>query len=164
MSLWRDELKPAPGTLVSLCALAGVAVASLGRVIEAPGYVGWAVAAIVIGAAFALYFGQRSLGLGFGLMLAFGILTLPALFLKGDDASAFPTPEAFQAIRRLLSSGFEAIPKSTPPVPAQPRFVVLVWCAFLLLGFLCAAWVVVRRPVGAIVSLIAVVTFAGSVG
>jgi transglutaminase-like putative cysteine protease len=164
MSLWRDELKPAPGTLVSLVALAAVVVASLGRVIQAPGYVGWAIAALAVGAVFALYFGRRSLGLGFGLLLAFGILTLPALFLRGGEASLLPTPSAFRSVRALVQGAFDAIPKSTPPVPAQPRYVVLVWCALLLLGFLCAAWVVVRRPVGAIVSLIAVVTFTGSVG
>ena len=94
MSLWRDELKPAAGTLVSLALLAGVAVASLGRVLEAPGYLPWAVGALAIGAAFALYFGRRSLGLGFALMLAFGVLTLPALFLRGDNASILPTPSA----------------------------------------------------------------------
>jgi transglutaminase-like putative cysteine protease len=164
MSLWRDELKPAGGTLASLVVLAAIAVASLSRVIEAPGSIVWGVAAMSIGAAFALYFGRRSLGVGFGLLIALGALTLPALFLRDADRSLIPTPSAYGHVRELIASALEAIPKATPPVPDDPRFLILVWGAFLLLGFLCAAWVVVRRPVGAIVSLLAVVTFSGSVG
>ena len=164
MSLWRDELKPAGGTIACLLALGGVAIASLSRVIEAPGYVGWAIAAVVIGAAFALYFGPRSLGVAFGLLFLFGGFTLPALFVSEKTSALLPTPDAFAAVRKLVASGFAAIPKVTPPVEAQPRFTILVWLSFLLLGYLGAAWVVVRRPLGAVVSALAVVTFAGSVG
>lgn len=164
MSLWRDELKPAVGTLASLVVLATVAVASLGRVIEAPGYVPWAVAALLIGGAFALAFGHRSLALGFGLLLLFGVFSLPPLFLRGKSSALLPTPGAFSSLRKLFTAGFDAIPKSTPPVGAAPKFLVMLWVSLLLLGFLCAAWVVVRRPVGAVVSILSVVTFTGSVG
>jgi transglutaminase-like putative cysteine protease len=163
MSLWRDELKPTTATSVCLVALGAVALASMSRVIE-PGYVGWGLAAIVIGGAFAFAFGTRSLGVGFGLLVLLAGLTLPALFVRNSDAGPLPTPDAFEAVRKLMAAGFEGIAKATPPVPAEAKYVILLWLSFLLLGFLGAAWVVVRRPVGAVVSALAVLTFTGSVG
>ena len=163
MSLWRDELKPSHATVACLLALAVVAVASMSRVIE-PGYIVWAVAAIAIGAAFAFAFGQRSLGVGFALLVVLAGLTLPALFLRDRPSGGLPTPSGFEAVRELIASGFAGIAKDTPPVQALPKYTVLVWLSFLLLGFLGAAWIVVRRPVGAVISALAIVTFAGSVG
>lgn len=163
MSLWRDELKPSPATSGCLVALGAVALASMSRVIE-PGYVGWGLAAIVIGAAFAFTFGTRSLGVGFGLLVLLSGLTLPALFVRDAGVGPLPTPAAFEAVRKLMADGFQGIAKTTPPVPAESRYIVLLWLSFLLLGFLAAAWVVVRRPVGAVVSALAVLTFTGSVG
>ncbi len=163
MSLWRDELKPSAATSVCLVALGAIALASMSRVIE-PGYVGWGLAAIVIGAAFAFTFGTRSLGVGFGLLVLLAGLTLPALFVRDSEAGVLPTPDAFEAVRKLMSAGFQGIAKATPPVPAEAKYVILLWLSFLLLGFLGAAWVVVRRPVGAVVSALAVLTFTGSVG
>ena len=163
MSLWRDELKPTAATSVCLIALGAVALASMSRVIE-PGYVGWGLAAIVVGAAFAFTFGTRSLGVGFGLLVLLAGLTLPALFVRNSEAGPLPTPDAFEAVRALMSAGFQGIARATPPVPAEAKYVILLWLSFLLLGFLGAAWVVVRRPVGAVVSALAVLTFTGSVG
>jgi transglutaminase-like putative cysteine protease len=164
MSLWRDELKASNATIACLVVLGLVAVGSLSRVIAWPGYAAWAIAALAIGATFAGGFGQRSLGLGFGLLVLAAGATLPALFLRGEDASLLPTPSAFSNVRELIGEGLGAIPKVTPPVEAQPRFLILIWLSLLLLGFLSAAWVVVRRPVGAVISTLATVTFAGSVG
>jgi transglutaminase-like putative cysteine protease len=163
MSLWRDDLKPSQATLACLVALAVVALASMSRVIE-PGYVAWALGAIVMGALFAFTFGQRSLGVGFGLLVLITGATLPALFVRQSAAGAMPTPDAFRAVRKLMAAGFAGIAKATPPVPAEAKYLILVWLSFLLLGFLGAAWIVVRRPVGAVVSALAVVTFSGSVG
>ena len=163
MSLWRDELKPTPATSVCLVALAAVALASMSRVIE-PGYIGWGLAAIVIGATFAFTFGSRSLGVGFGLLILLAGATLPALFVRDADVGPLPTPGAFEAVRKLMVAGFQGIAKAAPPVPAESKYIVLLWLSFLLLGFLGAAWVVVRRPVGAVVSALAVLTFTGSVG
>lgn len=163
MSLWRDELKPTTATSVCLVALGAIALASMSRVLE-PGYVGWGLAALVIGATFAFTFGTRSLGVGFGLLILLAGLTLPALFVRGGEAGPLPTPSAFAAVRDLMSEGFQGIARSTPPVPAESKYVILLWLSFLLLGFLGAAWVVVRRPVGAVVSALAVLTFTGSVG
>ncbi len=164
MSLWRDELKPTRATLVCLITLAAIAVGSLSRVVDGPSSTGWALAALVIGSAFALSFGQRSLGVAFGLLIVFSLATLPVLFLRDSSARLVPTPSSMSAVQKLIAEGFTGISTSTPPVPSEPRFLILVWLALLLLGFLGAAWVVVRRPVGAVVSALAVVTFAGSIG
>lgn len=162
MSLWRDELKPSPATNATLVLLAAVAIGSLSRVVQAPGVYAVAVAAIAVGAAFALYFGRRSLGLGFGLLLVAGFVTLPALFVR--HTAVLPTPTALRALRELVRSGLHDAGAATPPVPAVGRYTLLVWCALLLLGFLGAAWVVVRRPLGTVVSALGVVTFSGSIG
>ena len=162
MSLWRDELKPSAATSVCLVVLTVIALASMSRVIE-PGYVGWGLAAIVIGGVFAFAFGTRSLGVGFGLLVLLAGFTLPALFVR-EQAGLVPTPTAYEAVRTLIAEGFKGIARATPPVAAEPKYVVLLWVSFLLLGFLGAAWVVVRRPVGAVVSALAVLTFTGSIG
>jgi transglutaminase-like putative cysteine protease len=163
MSLWRDELKASKATIACLVALAAVALASMSRVIE-PGYVVWALAALAIGGLFAFTFGSRSLGIGFGLLVVLSGLTLPALFVRHASSGPLPTPDAYASVRKLIAAGFAGIAKATPPVPAESKYLILVWLSFLLLGFLGAAWVVVRRPVGAVVSALAVLTFTGSVG
>jgi transglutaminase-like putative cysteine protease len=164
MSLWRDELRASRATLSSLVVLALVAVFSVGRLIETPDFLVWALPAVVIGAGFALFFGHRSLGVGFGLLVVGGFLTLPALFARGETAGLLPTPDAVTALRKLISSGLSAAPKQTPPVDAEPQFLVLVWIGLLLLGFLGASWVIVRRPVGAVISALGIVTFTGAIG
>jgi transglutaminase-like putative cysteine protease len=164
VSLWRDDPKPSPATLASLIAVALVAIGSLSRLFVGPKYLAWAIPAVAIGAFFALAFGRRSLGLGFGILAAGWIVTLPAMFARSDTDSAVPTAHAIRAGWNLLSSGLSNIPKAVPPLEAEPRYMVLVWTALLFLGFLGAAWVVVRRPVGAIISALGVVTFTGSLG
>ncbi len=164
MSLWRDDPKPSPATLASLVALAVVAVASLSRLFVGTRYLAWALPAVAIGAAFAMLFGRRSLGLGFGLMAVAWTLTLPVLFVRTNDATGFPTSAAIRNALKLIGNGLSGVPKAVPPLEAEPRFMILVWTALLFLGFLGAAWVVVRRPVGAIVSALGVVTFTGSLG
>jgi transglutaminase-like putative cysteine protease len=164
VSLWRDDPKPSPATLASLVAVALVAVASLSRIFDDPKYLAWALPAVVIGAVFAFAFGRRSLGLGFGLMAVAWLLTLPGLFVRSETDSGFPTAHAIRTAWKLLGSGLSDIPKAVPPLETEPRFMILVWTALLFLGFLGAAWVVVRRPVGAIVSALGVVTFTGSLG
>lgn len=164
MSLWRDDPKPSPATLASLVALALVAVASLSRLFVGTRYLAWALPAVAIGAAFAMLFGRRSLGLGFGLMAVLWVLTLPVLFVRTDGATGFPTSDAVRNAWRLLGAGLSGVTKTVPPVEAEPRFLVLVWTALLFLGFLGAAWVVVRRPVGAVISALGLVTFTGSLG
>ncbi len=164
MSLWRDELRASRATLASLVLLALVSVFSVGRLIESPDFLVWALPAVAIGAGFALFFGHRSLGVGFGLLVVGGFVTLPALFVRDKTQALLPTPDAVTAVRKLIASGLAAAPKETPPVVAQPRFLILVWIALLLLGFLGASWVVVRRPVGAVISALGVVTFTGAIG
>jgi transglutaminase-like putative cysteine protease len=160
MSLWRDELKTSNATNATLVVLAAIAISSLGRVVQAPGLYVTAVPAVVVGAAFAIVFGRRSLGLGFLLLVAVGAITLPALFVH----KIAPTPAALSALRALIRSGLSDAGSATPPVAAASKYTVLVWCALLLLGFLGAAWIVVRRPLGTVVSALGVVTFAGSIG
>src|SRR5207248_7317303 len=107
-------------------------------------------------------FGRRSLGLGFGLLIVAGFITLPALFVS--QKSVLPTPTALRALRELVRAGLHDAGAATPPVPAVAKYTVMVWCALLMLGFLGAAWVVVRRPLGTVVSVLGVVTFSGSIG
>lgn len=164
MSLWRDELKPSATATAAILVLGAVAIASLSRVFVWPNYLAWALVAVAIGASFAYVLGQRSLGIAFGGLIVVVVATLPALFLEGDKSSLLPTWGALTDVRALISEGLGAIPKATPPVQAEPKFVILVWLAFTVLAFLAAAWIVVRRPVGAVISILAVVTFTGSVG
>jgi len=164
MSLWRDELKPSGATNATLVVLAAVAIGSLGRVVQAPALYAWAIPAVVIGAAFALGFGQRSLGVGFACLFVGGALTLPALFVRSHTRALLPTPGSYRALGTLVRSGLNEAGTATPPVPAAGHYIVLIWTALLLLGFLGAAWVVVRRPLGTVVSALGVVTFAGSIG
>ncbi len=159
MSLWRDELKTSGATNATLVALAAIAIGSLGRVVQAPGLYVTAVPAVAVGAAFAIFFGKRSLGLGFTLLIVLGFVTLPILFVHRA-----PTPSGFHALLTLIRSGLADAGSATPPVLAAGKYVVLLWSALLMLGFLGAAWVVVRRPLGTVISALGVVTFAGSVG
>jgi transglutaminase-like putative cysteine protease len=159
MSLWRDELRPSRAADATLVVLAAIAIGSLGRVVQAPGLYLWAVPAVAIGAVCALFFGRRSLGLGFGILLAGSFLTLPVLFVR-----RLPSPHAYGALIDLVRAGLRDAGAATPPVPAANKYVVLIWCALLMLGFLGAAWVVVRRPLGTVISVLGVVTFAGSIG
>lgn len=164
MSLWRDDPRPNAATLVALCAVALIAVGSLSRLFDGPLYLAWAIPAVAVGAAFAFWFGRRSLGIGFLLLLAGWTLSLPGLFAREESAAGFPTPSGLTTAWDLLGAGLGGVTRTVPPIEAAPRFAVLVWTAFLFLGFLGASWVVVRRPVGAIVSALGVVTFAGSLG
>jgi len=164
VSLWRDDPRPSGATLAALVAVTLVAVGSLSRLFDGPLYLAWAIPAVGIGSAFALWFGRRSLGLGFGLLLAGWVLSLPGLFARDESAAGLPTPDGIRAAWTLLGAGLRDVTRTVPPVQAQPRFAVLVWTAFLFLGFLGASWVVVRRPVGAIISALGVVTFSGSLG
>ena len=164
MSLWRDDPKPSPATLASLVALTLVAVASLSRLFDGTRFLAWALPAVAIGAAFAMVFGRRSLGLGFFLMAVGWVLTVPVLFVRSKGATGFPTSEAIRNAWKLLGAGLSGVTKTVPPVATEPRFLILVWTALLFLGFLGAAWVVVRRPVGAVISALGVVTFTGSLG
>ncbi len=164
MSLWRDDPRPSGATLVTLVAVALVAVGSLSRLFVGPRYLAWALPALAIGSAFALYFGRRSLGLGVTFLAAGWVLSLPGLFARPDSAAGFPTGTSIGTAWRLLGSGLRDAAKAVPPLEAEPRHLALVWTAFLFLGFLGASWVVVRRPVGAIISALGVVTFAGSLG
>ncbi|MGH2759803.1 MAG: transglutaminase TgpA family protein [Actinomycetota bacterium] len=164
MSLWRDDPRPSPTTLATLIVVAVVAVASLSRVFDGPLYLAWALPAVAIGAGFALWFGRRSLGIGFLLLFGAWVLTLPFLFARADTAGGVPTAASLRAVWRLLGAGLRDVTRTVPPVQAHARFAILVWTAFLFLGFLGASWVVVRRPVGAIISALGVVTFSGSLG
>ena len=47
---------------------------------------------------------------------------------------------------------------------ASPRYMILAWTTLIFLGFLGASWVVVRRPVGAVVTALGVVAFSGGLG
>lgn len=164
MSLWRDDPRPSPTTLATLVVVALVAIGSLSRVFDGPLYLAWALPGVAIGAAFALWFGRRSLGLGFGLLAAAWLLTLPLLFARAETAAGVPTATSLRAAWRLLGAGLRDVTRTVPPVQAHARFAIIVWTAFLFLGFLGASWVVVRRPVGAIISALGVVTFSGSLG
>ncbi len=164
MSLWRDDPRPSRATLAALVAVALIAIASLGRVFDGSVYMAWALPALAIGSGFALFFGRRSLGLGFGFLLVGWLLSLPGLFARDESAYGFPTNESFRIAWRLIGTGLRQASRTLPPVSPEPQFMILVWTAFLFLGFLGASWVVVRRPVGAIISALGVVTFAGSLG
>lgn len=164
MSLWRDDPRPSGATLVALVAVSLVAVGSLSRLFVGPTYLAWALPAATIGSAFALYFGRRSLGLGFAFVAAGWALSFPGLFARTADGSAFPTLSGFRTAWRLMASGVSEAAKAVPPLESELRYMALVWTAFLFLGFLGASWVVVRRPVGAIISCLGIVTFSGSLG
>ena len=164
MSLWHDDPRASPTTLAALVAVTLVAVGSLSRLFVGPRYLLWALPAVVIGSAFALYFGRRSLGLGFTFLAAGWLLSLPGLFARASSAAGFPTGHSIRVAWNVLGSGLRDAAKAVPPLEAEPRHLALVWSAFLFLGFLGASWVVVRRPVGAIISALGVVTFSGSLG
>jgi transglutaminase-like putative cysteine protease len=164
MSLWHDDPRPTRATLASLAALAFVAAASMSRLVQSPAHIEWTLPALAIGAAFAFWFGKRSLGLGLGILVVLGVVTLPALFARSTTNHLIPTATSFRVVRHVLASGLSAVARQAAPVHPQARFLILVWIAFLLLGFLCASWVIVRRPVGAVVSIFGVVAFAGSIG
>jgi transglutaminase-like putative cysteine protease len=164
VSLWRDDPRASPATLAALVAVTLVAVGSLSRLFVGPRYLAWALPAVAIGAAFALYFGRRSLGLGFAFLAAGWLLSMPGLFARSETASGFPTGHSIRVAWNVLSSGLRGAAKAVPPLEAEPHHLALVWSAFLFLGFLGASWVVVRRPVGAIISALGVVTFSGSLG
>jgi transglutaminase-like putative cysteine protease len=164
MSLWRDDPRPTRATLASLAALAFVAAASMSRLVQSPAHLKWTLPALVTGAAFAFAFGKRSLGLGLGILVVLGIASLPALFARSTTNHLLPTASSLRVVRHVLASGLAAAPRQAAPVNAEPRFLILIWITFVLLGFLCASWVIVRRPVGAVISIFGVVTFSGSIG
>ena len=164
MSLWRDELRPSRATNATLVVLAAIAIGSLGRVVQAPGLYAWAIPAAAIGASCAMYFGKRSLGVGFAVLIVGGAVTLPALFVHAHTKYLLPSASSFSALISLARSGLHDAGAATPPVAADGKYLVLVWSALLILGFLGAAWVVVRRPLGTVVSTLGIVTFSGSIG
>jgi transglutaminase-like putative cysteine protease len=141
-----------------------VATLSLSRTFEGFSYMAWALPAIAAGAAFALTYGRRSLGLSFLGLLVVEFFTLPALFARELTAALLPTPAAWRLVWTLMGSGFSGVLQETAPVTPEPRFMVVIWTAALALGFLGAAWIVVERPVGAVVTAVAVTAFAGTVG
>jgi transglutaminase-like putative cysteine protease/uncharacterized RDD family membrane protein YckC len=164
MSLWRDELRPARATNFAVATLGLIAALSLDRAFVTPVYLAWVIPAIGISALAAVALGRRSLG-GAALLVALvGVATLPMLFAPQLTSYGFPTTAAFRLVGTLLRSGLGGIAGEAAPVPAEPRFLAVVWIAGLLLGFLGAAWVVVGRPLGAVIASLGVVAFAGSVG
>lgn len=164
MPLWRDEPPPSPATLLTLAVVGLVSVASLSQVFHGAGYVAWALPALALGAAVTFLTARRSLGVAFVATTAAWALTMPALFARASTAALVPTPDAVRALRELIRSGLVGAAQVTAPVEAEPRFMALVWTAFLFLGFLGASWIVVRRPVGVVVCALGVVAFAGGVG
>jgi transglutaminase-like putative cysteine protease len=139
-----------------------VAIGSLARIFDGPHYLPYAVGGAVLGSAIAVLYGRRSLGAAFvgaGLVWA---ISLSPLFAPGFHG--LPSPGALRAVRALIASGLTHAPQETLPVAAAPRYMVLVWTAAVFLGFLGASWVMVRRPVGAVVTSLGVVAFSGGLG
>lgn len=164
MSLWRDDPPPAPATNLAVLACGAVAIASLSRLFDGGAYAVWAVTATTVGTALALTVGRRRLALSFLILVVGGSLSLPALFATEQTALLLPTTEAVSTVRALFVEGFTQAPESVPPVAADPHYAILVWTAFLLLGYLAGAWVVVRRPAGAVITALGVIVFAGGIG
>ena len=124
----------------------------------------YAVPATGLGAAVAYLYGRRSLGAAFvGLTLVWA-LSLSPLFARRDLYHGLPMPGAIRAIRSLFGSGLTRAPQESLPVATSARYMILVWTALIFLGFLGASWVLVRRPVGAVVTALGVVAFAGGIG
>lgn len=164
MPLWRDDPRPTWATQATLLVVTLVAVASLSRVFDGPRYMLWAFSALAVGATVTFIVGRRSLGVAFVVLLGGWALTLPALFAREESSYLLPGPHSVGAVRELLASGLSGAARATAPVGAESRFFLLVWTACLFLGFLGASWIIVRRPVGVIVSALGVVAFAGGVG
>jgi len=162
--LWRDDPPTAPATLVAIIATALVAIGSLARIFDGPHYVLYALPAVAIGAAVASLYGKRSLGAAFLGVAFVWVFSLSPLFAPRAKFHGLPSAGAIRAVRALFASGLTRATQDTLPVPASPRYMVLVWTSLLFLGFLGASWVLVRRPVGAVVTALGVVAFAGGVG
>lgn len=164
MPLWRDEPRPTWGTHATLVAVSLVSVASLARVFDGPRYLAWALPGLALGAVITFILGRRSLGAALVVLLGAWVLTLPALFARADSFYLLPSARAVTTIRELLASGVTEAARATAPVGAEARYLILVWTSFLFLGFLGASWLVVRRPVGVVISALGVVAFSGGVG
>ncbi|HVE92399.1 MAG TPA: DUF3488 and transglutaminase-like domain-containing protein [Actinomycetota bacterium] len=163
-SLWRDDTGTSPAALAALVCLGIVAVASLSRAFTNDSHLPWTIPALALGAAAAVTIGRRSLGLAFALVIGGAALTLPALFVRELTVALLPTPSGLARAWELLQDGMNGMLREAAPVPVQTRFLVLLWCTGLILGFLGGSWVVVGRPIGAVVTALMVVGYAGSVG
>lgn len=163
MSLWRDELFPSRATMALVAALTIWGILSLSRTFTSDVYLAWAVPALAVGAAFAFAF-SRSLGTATMLLVSVEILTLPALFARAQTFYLLPTASSWDTVGRLFRQGIVGVAEEAAPVPPEPRFMVVIWTTALLIGFLAASWIVVARPIGAVVTSLSVVAFAGSVG
>lgn len=164
MSLWRDELAPSPWALVMVGATGAVAILSLDRAFASADHLAYTLPGTAIGVAVALWLGRRSLALAFSALTAGAVFTLPALFARELTTELLPTPSAYRLIGTLLGSGLGGVLEEAAPVPPEPRYLLVVWLGALALGFLGAAWMVVGRPAGAVVTSLGVVAFTGSVG
>lgn len=164
MSLWRDDAASPRPVQLCVAALGLLSILSLERVFASSSYLSWAIPAAAVGATFALTFGRRSLLLGFGLLGGVTALTLPALFARDATAYLFPTPASVRTVSTLLSSGLSGMMREAAPVPASPRYLIVLWTAALAGGFLGASWIVVERPIGAVATSLGTIAYAGSVG
>jgi len=164
MSLWRDDVVPSRSVLAVLGALAVVAALSLTRTFTSASYLAWALPAMAVGATFALTYGRRSLGLSFLVLSVIEVLTLPALFARDETFYGLPTRAAWRTVSRLLGDGLAGVARDVAPVLPEQKYMVVIWTASIALGFLAGAWVVVARPVGAVVTITSVIAFAGAVG
>jgi transglutaminase-like putative cysteine protease len=162
--LWRDDPPATPATIVAIVAAALVAVGSLARIFATPHYLAYALPALAIGAGVAYVYGRRSLGAAFVGVAFVWIVSLSPLFAPRDKYHGLPTAGALHIVRSLFSAGLTRAPDESLPVAPSARYMILVWTALLFLGFLGASWVIVRRPVGAVVTALGVVAFAGGLG
>jgi transglutaminase-like putative cysteine protease len=150
--------------MVAVCALALLAIGSLARVFSSPIYLAWALPATAVGATFALTYGRRSLLASFAGLGGITAVTLPSLFAKELTSYLVPTRAAWRLTIILLGSGLSGMMNEASPVPAQPRYLVVLWLASITGGFLGASWIVVGRPLGAALTALGLLAYAGSVG
>jgi transglutaminase-like putative cysteine protease len=163
-SLWRDDDGVSRGALIPVAALGLLAIFSLARVFSSPAYLAWGIPATAVGAVFALTFGRRSLLGAFLAMGAVAAFTLPALFARELSFYLFPTSAAYRLVGTLMRSGLSGIVREVAPVPADQRYLIVLWTAGMFGGFLGASWVVVQRPIGAAATAVGLIAYAGSVG
>ncbi|HVL82040.1 MAG TPA: DUF3488 and transglutaminase-like domain-containing protein [Actinomycetota bacterium] len=164
MSLWRDEVGSPRSSLVAVAALAVVAAMSFGRSFTTNEHLWWTLPALAIGAGLAVTLGRRALGLTFAGLVVVTWATLPVLFARETTALGLPTPSGLAHTWDLLGRGVQGMLHETAPVVPETRFMVLLWVAGLLLGYLGGSWVVVGRPIGAIVTGLMMLGYAGQVG
>lgn len=163
-ALWRDEVVSPRTAQASVAVLGIIAAASFNRSFTSPDYLYWVIPALAIGATVAVTFGRKALGLSFVGLAVGGLLTLPVLFARDLTVAGLPTPSGLSAALALIAKGLSGMLHEAAPVPVEMRFSALLWVAGLLLGFLGGSWIVVRRPIGAVVTALMVVGYAGQVG